>query len=95
MGYNYERKTAAETFDQWYENISFKASQKVRDLDETFVGTPDYMGIAYFWNLAYKYEMRATSSDKRRAVHRAFLKDNLPLDGESPEHAAIVKRLVG
>ncbi len=103
MAYSYDRRTASagrtvsagESFDQWYENISFKASQKLRDLDETFVGTPDYMGIAYFWSSEYKFSLRDASPDKRRAVHAAFLKAGLPVDGESPQHEAIVEKIVG
>lgn len=72
-----------------------KASGKVRDLDETFVGTSDYMGIAYFWDMTYKYHLRDAPPDKKKAVHDALLKAGLPLDGVSPQHEAIIKKIVG
>jgi hypothetical protein len=96
MAYQYDRRTAAkgESFDSFWENITYKATKAITDLDVNFVGTPDYMGIAYFWNMAYKFEMRDASLPQRRAVHAAFLKDHLELAGESPEHEAIIKKLV-
>lgn len=87
--------TAGDSFDAWYEHISGNASNKLKALDESFVGTPDYMGIAFFWGQEYKHSLRAASPLKRKAVHDAFLKAHLPLDGESPQHEAIVKKLVG
>jgi len=94
--YSYNRTAASgESFAHFYENISFKASQAIRNLDESFVGTPDYMGLAYFWNTDYKFSIRDAPSDKRRAVHEAFLKAHLDPAGVSPQHEAIVKKLVG
>lgn len=86
---------AADSFDDFWNEITFKASAKVRDLDEGFVGTPDYMGIAYFWSTAYKFEMRDLPPSKKRAVHAAFLKAGLKVDGESPKHEAIIQKIVG
>ena len=97
MGYSYDQRTAAggPSFDAWWEMISMKASGKVRDLDETFIGTPDYMGIAYFWDTEYKFNLRGQPPNKLKAVHDALLKAKLPLDGTSPEHEAIIKKIVG
>jgi hypothetical protein len=61
--------------------------------DKALIGTPDYMGIAYFWAMGYKHEMRAADSATRRAVHSAFLEAGLDIAGESPAHAQAVKRL--
>ena len=97
--YSYDRtRTAAAggpSFSAWWEMISMKASGKVRDLDETLVGTPDYMGIAYFWDMEYKFDLRDQPPNKLKAVHDALLKAKLPLDGTSPEHEAIIKKIVG
>jgi len=107
MSYSYDRtanrdlkasmRTAktGESFEDFYENISSKASNKLRELDESFVRTPDYMGVAYFWNPAYKFSLRDASSEKRRAVHAAMLKAGLEVDGSTPAHDEIVKKLVG
>ena len=61
-------------------------------IDDTFVGTPDYMGIAYFWGWEYRHYLRSTSFHKRKKVHSAFIKSGLPLEGESEKHFTIVKR---
>lgn len=63
--------------------------------DQTLVGTPDYQGIAYFWNYGYRHYLRDASYGKCRRVHDAFLRAGLPLDGESPEHLAIIRRITG
>jgi len=102
MAYHYDRTRTAdgigngkETLGSFFNGITYKGHKAIVDLDEKLVGTPDYMGIAYFWNDAYKFTMRPATTAKRRAVHKEFLKAKLPLAGESPEHEAIVKKLVG
>jgi hypothetical protein len=97
MPYSYDRTAASgeENLRDFFENISFKAYRTIRELDETFVGTPDYMGIAYFWNYEYRHSLRDAPAKKRRAVHEAFLKAHLAPADESPQHEAIVKKLVG
>lgn len=95
MSYNYDRTRVAAgsvSFDAWWNDISMKASSKIRDLDETFVGTNDYMGIAYFWNMEYKYDLRDAPPNKKKAVHDALLKAGLPLDGVSPQHEAVLRK---
>jgi len=97
MAYQYDRRTAAASWGSlkdFWDSITYKATKAVTDLDISFIGTPEYMGFAYFWNLEYKFVMRDASPAQRRAVHEAFLKDGLELAGESPEHAAIIKKLV-
>lgn len=63
--------------------------------DQKFVGTDSYMGFAYFWNLEYKFAMRdfATNAQRRR-IHKAFLRAGLDIAGASPEHDAIVYRIL-
>lgn len=95
MAYSYDRTAAkGESFDAFWEAITYKGNDGIRTLDESFVGTRDYMGIAYFWNLEYKFKLRDTTTAIRRAVHTAFLKEGLELNGESPAHAAIIDKLV-
>ena len=71
---------------------AFMAFLKV---DATLVGTPDYAGIAYFWNTEYKHQMRNTTTAKRRLVHQKFLAAGLKVDGDSPQHQAIVDKYSG
>ena len=69
-----------------------KAIEAVLWLDAGFIGTPDYMGLAWFWNYEYRHTMRDASEAVRRRVHAAMLKAGLPVDGHSDEHAAIVNK---
>lgn len=71
----------------------------LRVLDESFVGTKNYMGIAWFWNNAYKHYLRGDIKPitflTRRRVHNAMLRAGLTVDGESEQHRAIVIRHCG
>jgi hypothetical protein len=75
--------------------LTSKAYAKVNDIDKKFVGTPDYMGLAYFWGQAYKHYLRDTSAVKRQQVHKEFLANKLDLTGESDKHQEIVTRVTG
>ncbi len=67
-----------------------EGTQKLLELDASFVGTPDYMGIAYFWAHRYRHVLRDVSPARRRAVHAKLIKTGLAPDEESPEHDRIV-----
>lgn len=62
-------------------------------LDKGLVGTPDYLGIAYFWGQEYKFYLREATPKQRKTVHDLLLAAGLALDGDSPEHEAIVKKI--
>ena len=73
---------------------------KIR-LDELKIGTEFYQGFGYFWSYSYRFWMRGDAHHQgdrlgisiqraRREVHQGFLDAGLELDGESPEHAAII-----
>lgn len=70
--------------------LTWRSNHLLLHLDAALVGTPDYMGIAYFWSMAYKHALRNASVKDRQRVHDAFLKSGLPLGGDSPEHEKIV-----
>lgn len=74
--------------------LSNKAYEKVHKLDKDFVGTPDYMGLAYFWNHAYRHYLRDCTPLERQKVHQAFLDQKLDLQAESDKHEEIIKKLV-
>ena len=52
----------------------------VWELDGRFVGTEDYMGVAYFWDQRLKHVLRAASPSARVKVHAAFLAAGVPFD---------------
>ena len=72
--------------------LTLRAFEALLTLDEKLVGTPDYMGLAYWWDQRSKHVLRAASPAERKRAHGAILRAGLPLDGESDEHAEIVLR---
>jgi len=77
------------------ETITFDAFCKLDKLDRSFVGTPDYMGLAYFWGCnGVKHCLRKATIYQRKQVHKKWLEQGLPLDGESEEHYKIIKQVM-
>jgi hypothetical protein len=75
---------------------TFEAHHYLRELDKTFVGTPNYMGIAWFWSqCGVKHYLRDASPIKRRKVHHKWLKAGLVLLDESDEHYRILDEVFG
>ena len=59
-------------------------------LDETLIGTADYMGLAFFWAYEYRHYLRDCTQPARCRVHDRLLADGLALDGESARHLQII-----
>jgi hypothetical protein len=76
-------------------HLTSNALSKLTDLDESLIGTPDYMGIAMFWDIQYKYVMREVSIADRRKVHHALLQAHLKVNGESREIAEVIAKTTG
>lgn len=72
---------------------TYKAFYKLFNLDTKFVGTINYMGVAYFWNYEYRHYLRDASTAKRIKVHNAFLNENLDVSGTSERHFEIIKSI--
>jgi hypothetical protein len=72
--------------------ITGEAIAKIMKLDDSFIGTPDYMGITYFWHYDFRHYLRDSSRYRRRLVHKHMVEAGLAPDGNSPAHYAIVKR---
>tara|TARA_R110000796_G_scaffold189362_1_gene306229 strand:- start:288 stop:542 length:255 start_codon:yes stop_codon:yes gene_type:complete len=54
--------------------LSSEANHALLKLDNTLIGTPNYMGIQYFWACDYKYMgVREASPFKLRRIHRLIL----------------------
>lgn len=67
---------------------------KLWELDKTLVGTPDYLGIAYFWDCEYKQLLRIATPNQCKTVHDRLLAAGLKLDGVSDQHKAIIERVL-
>jgi len=90
---------ATEAGDKMSEKITldftFDAYLKVLKLDDTLVGGPNYMGVAYFWNHEYRHYLRDASEVERVRVHKKLLKAGLKVDGCSKKHEQIIIKEVG
>jgi len=73
--------------------ISTEAYSRILELDKSFVATPHYLGIAYFWSYEYRHYLRDQTSAILMKVHRAFLKAGLRVSEDSDEHYAIVRKI--
>ena len=69
--------------------ITWEATEGLFKLDAGFVGTENYLGMAFFWNYEYRYPMRDASYHTRKIVHSRLLKAGLKTDGHSPAHDKI------
>ena len=73
------------------ETLNADAYANLFEHDSRMVGTPAYLGIAYFWNYAYRYPMRDVSYSCRRRIHTAMLDAGLPLDEASETHRRLIE----
>lgn len=73
--------------------------------DKAKLGTTEYEGSAYYWSTEYKHYLRGIDVNYREPnqywseilamrirVHNDFLKEGLPLEGESERHLEIILR---
>jgi len=69
------------------ETASFEAYSAINKLDKSFVGTENYLGLAYFWDHEIKHYMRDATIAKRKKIHELLLKaEEKPVkDVEFPE----------
>ena len=58
-------------------NITWEARGEIYGLDQKYVGTKNYMGVAYFWGHEYKHTMRDLSYAKRKKIHNLGLDKNI------------------
>ena len=72
------------------EVLTMNATTGLLNLDKTFIGTGDYMGMAYFWKFEYRHYLCNASYARRRHVHTVLLAAGLEVNGESKEHLAII-----
>ena len=55
------------------ETATHKAYMAVDNLDKQFIGTTDYMGVAWFHAHAYRFSMRDISVAKRKFIHNKLM----------------------
>ena len=55
------------------ETATHKAYKAVDNIDKHFIGTKDYMGVAWFHAHAYRFVMRDISVAKRKFIHKKLM----------------------
>jgi len=75
-------------------NITGEAFVKIHELDQNFINTPNYLGIAYFWAYQYRHYLRDASIAQRKKVHSLFLKNFLKVDECTDKHFAIIQKVI-
>ena len=58
-------------------DISLIARMNILRLDKKYIGTENYMGVAYFWGHEYKHTLRELSYAKRRKIHNIGIDKNI------------------
>lgn len=75
--------------------LTFEATKALFVIDKTFIGTQDYMGVAYFWGQDTKHWLRGATYLQRRKIHARFLKEGLWLQGGTKRHFEIICKVTG
>ena len=73
------------------DTITTDAYIKLKELDEKFIGTYNYLGIAWFWNYEFRHYLRDASINERKKVHNIFLTYNLNVSDATELHYQIIK----
>ena len=60
--------------------------------DKNFVGTKNYVGLAYYWNYDYRHYLRDASPYVKRKIHSEFIKHGLDLVGSTEKHLSIIRK---
>lgn len=76
------------------DSLPFETFDQLVELDRRLIGTPNYMGLAFFWHIEYKHYLRNCSYAQRRKIHHKLLKHNLKLEGESEAHDQIILQVL-
>jgi hypothetical protein len=74
--------------------LTDEAFLKLRYIDQQFVGTWNYMGLAYFWAHDYRHDLRDAPAVVRCRIHDAFLSAGLPLNGASAQHRQLIDSVI-
>lgn len=73
------------------DTLTLEAYKKLYELDEKFIGTENYIGIAYFWHYAFRHYLRDATTEQRKKVHSKILEYNLGVSDATEMHWDIIK----
>jgi len=77
-----------------FSSISSEAFKTIHKLDKSWIGSNNYIGLAYFWNYEYRHFLRDITTSKRRRIHTKLLQAGLDLSGASDAHLSIIRSVV-
>jgi len=77
-------------------DVTIGALKSLTEADRKLIGTPDYMGIAWFWKFSnpQKQVFSTASMKNRRRIHNEYLEQGLDIHGDSGIHRMIVHRIL-
>ena len=61
-------------------NYDMDQYKQIHKLDKSYVGTNNYMGLAYFWDHEIKHWLRDATPYERVKIHKLFLANKIPFD---------------
>ncbi len=73
--------------------LTWEATDALIKLDNTFINTPNYMGLTYFWNYDYRHALRESPKSWLK-VHTEMLKAGLDVSEASKKHADIIRNIL-
>ena len=74
--------------------ITHEAFCAMYNLDKTFRGTPNYMGLYPFWISSAKWWMRDASNSQCRRVHAILLEQGVPVGSQLTMDTVIDRDMV-
>ena len=62
------------------ETMTWEATEALLKLDTSYIGTENYLGMAYFWSIEtpHKWLLRELTYAKRKHLHKKLLANNAP-----------------
>lgn len=73
-------------------DVTFNALCKITEIDREFIGSPDYMGVAQFWDWQHSQKTRLSraSVSARRKIHNALVSYGLDVSGDTGIHRSVI-----
>tara|TARA_Y100000588_G_scaffold305524_1_gene328866 strand:+ start:96 stop:371 length:276 start_codon:yes stop_codon:yes gene_type:complete len=70
--------------------VTKEALKAILDLDKTYIGTPHYLGVTYFWPYEFRHYLRGASVSQRKRVHKKWLAAGLSFEEVTQQHWDII-----
>ena len=71
-----------------------QAIAEIMEMDNKFIGTMNYLGLAYFWGHEYKHSLRDATISQRKRIHRKGLERNVSFLVPNQEAWDIIEEVI-